>query len=153
LRLFLSHPAWTTRKKRAPLRSVIDVSGLAGVMLALLFLMIFGEMYPMYRHLLPVDMAVTLHSSPLPNAERDDAVTIAITRDGTLYLNHTRILPADLPEQLRDMMHDNENKTVYVKADARVKYGDVKVALDGIRSANVRNIAFLTESARAASTP
>lgn len=153
MRLFVSPPAWTTRKKRTALRSSIDVSGFAGVMLALLFLMIFGEMYPMHRHLLPVDMAVTRHSSPLPNAERDDAVTIAITRDGTLYVNHTRILPADLPEQLRDLMHDNENKTVYVKADARVKYGDVKIALDGIRSANVKNIAFLTENARAVSTP
>ena len=146
---------WTpsAKQKRARLRSVIDVSGFAGVMLALLFLMIFGEMYPMHPWSLPVDMAFARHSTLQPNAEREDAVIVGITRDGTLYVNSTRILPTDLPDVLRDVMHDNENKTVYLKADARVKYGDVKVALDGIRRANVTNIAFLTEHPRTASTP
>jgi biopolymer transport protein TolR len=153
MRLFVREPTWTTRKKRTPLRSVIDVSGFAGVMLALLFLMMFGEMYPMHPKSLPVDMAIIRHSSSLPNAQREDAVIVTITRDGSLYLLNTRVTPADVPPQLRDLMGSREDKTVYVKADARAKYGDVKVALDAIRSANVKNIAFLTESARAVSTP
>jgi len=153
MRLFVKPPTWTTRKKRAPLRSVIDVSGFAGVMLALLFLMMFGEMYPMHPKSLPVDMAIIRHSSSLPNAQREDAVIVTITRDGSLYLLNMRVTPADVPPQLRDLIGSREDKTVYVKADARAKYGAVKVALDAIRSANVKNIAFLTESARAVSTP
>jgi biopolymer transport protein TolR len=146
---------WTpsAKHRRARLRGVIDVSGFAGVMLALLFLMMFGEMYPMHQWSLPVDMAFARHSTLQPNAEREDAVIVGITRDGTLYVNNDRVHPVDLPDVLRDVMHNNENKTIYLKADARVKYGDVKVALDAIRSANVTNIAFLTERPRPVSTP
>ena len=145
MRLFVRQPTWTTRKKRAPLRSVIDVSGFAGVVLALLFLMMFGERYPMHPKSSPVDMAMIRHSSSLPNAQREDAVIVTITRDGSLYLLNTRVTPADVPPQLRDLMGSREDKTVYVKADARAKYGDVKTVLDQIRQSGLQNITFLTE--------
>jgi biopolymer transport protein TolR len=115
-------------------------------MLALLFLMMFGEMYPMHPWSLPVDMAFARHSTLQPNAEREDAVIVGITRDGGLYVNNARVRYGDLPNVLREAMRDSEDKTVYVKADARAKYGDVKIALDSIRNANVTNIAFLTET-------
>jgi biopolymer transport protein TolR len=139
---------WTpsAKQRRAPSPSVIDVSGFAGIMLALLFLMMFGEMYPMHPRSLPVDMAVARHSTSQPNAEREDAVIVGIMRDGRLYVMNARVSPADLPAVLRDLMDSREDKTVYVKADARAKYGDVKIALDSIRGANVANIAFLTET-------
>jgi biopolymer transport protein TolR len=137
---------WTpsAKQKRARLRGVIDVSGFAGIMLALVFLMMFGEMYPMHPKSLPVDMATTRHSSSLPNAQREDALIVTITRDGRLYIYNTLVSPADLPDVLREAMRDRQDKTVYVKADARAKYGNVKVALDAIRTANATNIAFLT---------
>jgi biopolymer transport protein TolR len=139
---------WTpsAKQRRSPSPSVIDVSGFAGIMLALLFLMMFGEMYPMHPRSLPVDMAVARHSTSQPNAEREDAVIVGIMRDGRLYVMNARVSPADLPAVLRDLMGGREDKTVYVKADARAKYGDVKIALDSIRGANVANIAFLTET-------
>jgi biopolymer transport protein ExbD len=136
----------SAKQRRAPSPSVIDVSGFAGIMLALLFLMMFGEMYPMHPRSLPVDMAVARHSTSQPNAEREDAVIVGIMRDGRLYVMNARVSPADLPAVLRDLMDSREDKTVYVKADARAKYGDVKIALDSIRGANVTNIAFLTET-------
>jgi biopolymer transport protein TolR len=139
---------WTpsAKQRRARLRGVIDASGFAGIMLALLFLMMFGEMYPMHPWSLPVDMAFARHSTLQPNAEREDAVIVGITRDGGLYVNNARVRYGDLPNVLREAMRDSEDKTVYVKADARAKYGDVKIALDSIRNANVTNIAFLTET-------
>jgi biopolymer transport protein TolR len=146
---------WTpsAKQRRARLRGAIDVTGFAGVMLALLFLMMSGEMYITHPKSLPVDMASARNASSQPNARREDAVIVTITRDGSLYLMNARVTPADIPPQLRDLMGSREDKTVYVKADARAKYADVKVALDAIRSANVTNIAFLTERARAGSTP
>ena len=143
----------SARQRRAPSRSTIDVSGFAGIMLALLFLMMFGEMYPMHPKSLPVDMAFARHSTPQPNAWREDAVIVTITRDGGLYLLNTRVTPADVPPQLRDLMGSREDKTVFVRADARAKYGDVKIALDSIRAANLINIIFLTDSARVDSIP
>jgi biopolymer transport protein TolR len=126
----------------------MDVSGFAGVMLALLFLMMFGEMYPMHPKSLPVDMAFARHSTSQANAEREDAVIVGIMRDGRLYVMNAVVNPVDLPNVLGEVMARSNDKTVYVKADARAKYGAVKVALDAIRSANVTNIVFLTEPSR-----
>jgi biopolymer transport protein ExbD len=43
-------------------------------------------------------------------------------------------------------MRDRQDKTVYMKADARAKHGNGKVSLDAIRSANATNIALFTET-------
>ena len=117
-------------------------------MLALVFLMIFGlgYGYPMYPRYAPVDMAVTEHSTLQPSARREDALEVAITRDGTVYFRNHKILPADLPKLLRQAVHDGAEKTVYVKADARVEYGDVKAVLDQINQSGLQNIALLTET-------
>jgi biopolymer transport protein TolR len=145
MRLFVRPPSWTTRKKRAPLLSMIDVSAFASVMLALLFLMMFGLGYPMHPRTAPVDMSVTQHSTLQPGARREDALEVAIARDGAAYFRNHRILPADLPNALREAARKGAEKTVYVKADARAKYGDVKAVLDQIRQSGLQDITFLTD--------
>jgi biopolymer transport protein ExbD len=57
---------WTpsAKQRRARLRGAIDVTGFAGVMLALLFLMMSGEMYITHPKSLPVDMASASNASP-----------------------------------------------------------------------------------------
>jgi biopolymer transport protein TolR len=152
MRLFVRHPAWTTRKKRTPLRSVIDVSAFASVMLALLFLMMFGLRYPMHPRTAPVDMSFAQNSTLQPGARREDALEVTIARDGTVFFRNQRILLTDLPDALREAARDGTPKTVYVKADARAKYGDVKIVLDQIRQSGLQNITFLTNHP-AASTP
>jgi biopolymer transport protein TolR len=110
-------------------------------------------MYPIHPRSLPVDMAFALHSTLQPNARREDAVIVGIARDGGLYVNNSRVRSDDLPDVLREAMRESAGKTVYVKADARARYADVKIALDSIRAANVTNIVFLTERPPARSTP
>ena len=146
---------WTpsAKQRRAPSRSVIDVSGFAGIMLALLFLMMFGLFYPGHPLQAPVDTPVTQHSTLQPGASREDVMEIAIARDGMVYFRNRRILLADIPDVLHEAVRDGAEKTVYVKADARAKYGDVKTALDQIRQSGLQNITFLTEHPRAVSTP
>lgn len=94
---------------------------------------------------IPVDMTRTKHSTPRPGAERDDSLVVVVTRDGTTYVANARVLPADLSNVLRQAVRDGAQKTVYVKADARARYGDVKAALDQIRLAGLQNIVLLTE--------
>jgi biopolymer transport protein ExbD len=145
MRLFVKPPAWTTRKNRdARLRTSIDISAILSVLLALAFLIMLGNSYPTHRHSLPVDMPVTQHSTMQPGAERDDSLVVVVTRDGSVYFSNYRLAPADLPNALRDAASGRAEKTVYVKADARAKYGDVKAVLNQIRQSGLQNITFLT---------
>jgi biopolymer transport protein ExbD len=146
MRLFIRPIAGTAiEKRRTPPPSTIDVSAFVSVMFALLFLLMFGNMYPMHPRYAPADVPVTAHSRLQPGAPREDALEVAITRDGQVYFRNQHILPAELPDALRDGARHGAEKIVYVKVDARAKYGDVKAVLDQIRQSGLQNIAFLTE--------
>jgi biopolymer transport protein TolR len=145
MRLFVSPPSWTTRKNRgARSRTSIDLTPFLSIMVVLLFIVMFGNLYPIHRPQAPADIPMTAHSTLQPAALREDALEVAITRDGTVYFRNHHILPADLPDTLREAARNGAEKTVYVKADARAKYGDVKAALDLIRQSGLQNITFLT---------
>ena len=146
MRLFVRHPAWTTRKKRdVRPRTSIDLAALLSVLFALVFIVVFGNLYPTHRHELPVDMPVLAQSTPQPAATRDDASIVTVTRDGSVYFRNARVSPDELLTALREAARDNPQKTIYVKADARAKYGDVKAVLDQIRQSGLQNITLLTE--------
>jgi len=143
-----SKPQWrpSLAKRRARVRSVIDVSAFAGVVLALLFLFLPLEVHhPRY---IPADLPTTYHSPFKPDALRDDALIVTITRDGSLYFRNTRISLEILPDSLREALRDGTQKTVYISADSRAKYANVKAVVDRIRDSGVTNITFLAASSR-----
>jgi biopolymer transport protein ExbD len=153
MRLFVKPLAWTTRKHRTSSPHLsIDLAGFMSVILALAFFLMFGNLYQRRPHSLPVDIPITQHATMQPGAVQDDSLIVTVTRDGTVYLLNTRILPADLPNAIRDLANGSTEKTIYVNADARAKYGDVKVVLDQIRQSGLQNITFLTNHP-AAATP
>jgi biopolymer transport protein TolR len=146
---------WTPsgKRRRIPPVSMLDVTGFAAVMLALLFLMMFGLGYPMHPRVAPVDMSVAQHSTLQPAANREDVMEVAIARDGTVFFRNRKILIAEIPDVLHEAVRNGAEKTVYVKADARAKYGDVKTVIDQIRQSGLQNITFLTEHLDPVSTP
>ena len=120
-----------------------NVIPMADIMLVLLI--IFMVVTPMLQKTLPVDMARVNNAREMQDADKDDAIIVAVTRDGTIYLKNTRISKDDITGQVKDMIANRLDKTVYVKSDARAKYGDVVAVVDEIRSAGVDQLGLLTE--------
>ena len=81
------------------------------------------------------------------------AIVVAITRDGAIYLGHTATRKEDLTGQVKDRISNRLDKTVYVKSDARAKYGDVVAVVDEIRSAGVDQLGLLTEKNQGSKAP
>ncbi len=79
------------------------------------------------------------------DAQKDDAIIVAVTRDGQLYLGRNRINLDQITTSVKDLISDRPDKTVYVRSDARAKYGDVVKAVDEVRSAGVDTLGLLTE--------
>src|SRR5206468_11662184 len=100
---------------------------------------------PMLQKNMPVDMARTDTARDMQDADKDDAIVVAITRDGAIYLGHTATRTEELSGQGKDRISNRLVKTVYVKSDARAKYGDVVAVVDEIRSAGVDQLGLLTE--------
>jgi len=128
---------------RGEVNSEINVTPMADVMLVLLI--IFMVVTPMLQKGQSVDLARTRNPVDMKEADRDDAVLVAITRDGKFYLNQDRVNIDDLAAKVNDLLATRLEKTVFVKSDFRAKYGDVVQVVDGIRNAGVDRVGLLTE--------
>jgi len=134
-----------------PQMSAPNVIPMADIMLVLLI--IFMVVTPMLQKTTPVDLAMTNNAHEMQDADKDDAIVVAITRDGSIYLKNTRTAKENITDQIKDLISTRLDKTVYVKSDARAKYGDVVAVVDEIRSAGVDQLGLLTEKAQKAAAP
>jgi biopolymer transport protein ExbD len=131
--------------KRVQLGVVADINVTPMVDVMLVLLIIFIVITPMLSKGITVDMAKTKNPSPMQNADKEDAVLVAVTRDGKTYLG-TTLMPADqLPGKVKDLLTNKLDKTVYVRADARARYEKVAEVVDNLRAAGVDQLGLLTE--------
>jgi biopolymer transport protein TolR len=131
--------------------STPNVIPMADIMLVLLI--IFMVVTPMLQKGKQVDMASVNNTHDMQAADKDDAIIVAITRDGKIFLGTTMTAKEDLTNQIKDRISNRLDKTVFVKSDARAKYGDVVGAVDEIRSAGVDQLGLLTERSHSANEP
>jgi biopolymer transport protein ExbD len=127
--------------------STPNVIPMADVMLVLLI--IFMVITPMLQKGVSVDLAQVTNTREMQDADKDDAIVVAITRDSKIFLGNTQMNKEDLTGQIKDRISNRLDKTVFVKSDSRAKYGDVVAVVDEIRSAGVDQLGLLTEKARA----
>jgi len=123
--------------------SDINVTPLVDVMLVLLI--IFMVITPMLQKGVSVDLARVRNPRMMQAADKEDATVLAVTRDGKAYLGADTITLDKITAQVKDRVADKLDKTVYIKSDARAKYGDVVTVVDAVRAAGVDAIGLLAE--------
>ena len=128
---------------RGQVTSEINVTPMADVMLVLLI--IFMVVTPMLQKGVRVELANTANPVDMKAADREDAVLVAVTRDGSFYLGKERVKIEDLASKINYLLAGRIDKTVFVKSDRRAKYGDVVEVVNNIREAGVDKVGLLTE--------
>jgi biopolymer transport protein ExbD/biopolymer transport protein TolR len=108
---------------------------------------------PMLQKGVSVDMAKVNNAEDMQNADKDDAIILAVQRDGSLYLGSKKIQLSEITTAVKDQISNRLDKTVFVRSDARAKYGDVVKAVDEVRSAGVDNLGLLTEKNQKSGAP
>src|SRR5216683_2924385 len=131
------------KPQAGPQMAAPNVIPMADIMLVLLI--IFMVVTPMLQKTHQVDLASVKNTRDMKDADKDDAIVVAVTRDGNLYMGNTKIAKEEITGQIKDRLANKLDKTVYVKSDARAKYGDVVAIVDEIRSAGVDQLGLLTE--------
>src|SRR6201998_1664210 len=139
------------RPQAGPQMAAPNVIPMADIMLVLLI--IFMVVTPMLQKTHQVDLASAKNARDMKDADKDDAIVVAVTRDGSLYMGNTKIAKEEITGQIKDRIANKLDKTVYVKSDARAKYGDVVAVVDEIRSAGVDQLGLLTERAQSKTPP
>jgi biopolymer transport protein TolR len=133
----------TVRDEGRKVNSNINVTPMVDVMLVLLI--IFMVITPMLQNKVAIDLAKAENSVAMPDADKEDAVVVAVTRDGSVYLGQNRVDPGELGSMVRDKLADKTDKTIYVRADARAQYKVVEEAIDDVRTAGVEEVGLLTQ--------
>jgi biopolymer transport protein ExbD len=134
------------RNEGAKVNSNINVTPMVDVMLVLLI--IFMVITPMLQKSRPVDLVRTNNPIPMQDADKEDAIIIAVQRDGKIFFDTTIVGPDELTQKVKDRIANRVDKRVYVKADARAKYKSVVEVVDNVRSAGVSELGLLTEQKR-----
>ena len=135
--------ALAKRNVGANVNSDINVTPMVDVMLVLLI--IFMVITPMLQKGTSVDMAKVNNPTPMADADKEDALLVSVTRDGTVYFGSDKVQVDSLTGKVKDRLTNRTDKRVYVKADARAHFGNVVGVVDAVRSAGVDDLGLLTD--------
>jgi len=141
--------AQAVRAEGKKVNSNINVTPMVDVMLVLLI--IFMVITPMLNNKVNVDLPKVTAATVMENANKEDAITVAVTRDGKVFLGGDLVAQSDIGQKIQDLIAKktdkdvNADKSVYLRADTRANYGKVMDTIDGIRVAGVSQLNLLTD--------
>jgi biopolymer transport protein TolR len=141
----------SVRDEGSKVNSNINVTPMVDVMLVLLI--IFMVITPMLQNKVNIDLAKTDNPTAMPDADKEDAIVVAVTRDGRLFLGQNPVAAGELGGKVRDMLGEKPGKQIFVRADARAKFLDVENAIDDVRTAGVDSVGLLTEKRQTPGAP
>jgi biopolymer transport protein ExbD len=125
--------------------SIADINVTPMVDIMLVLLIIFMVVTPLLQKGVSVDLAKTKNPREMREADRDDAIVVAVTRDAKIYIGADQVPIIDnLGPKVKDMLAAKIDKTVYIKSDRRARYGDVVDVVDIVRAAGVDTLGLLT---------
>jgi biopolymer transport protein ExbD len=131
------------KKKALPPVADINVTPMVDVMLVMLI--IFMVITPMLSKGVSVDKVKTKNPIAMQAADKEDAVVVAVTRDGGVFLGSTKMNPEDIPPKVKDLLTNRLDKTCYLNADSRAKYDKVVSVVNNMRAGGVDQLGLLTE--------
>ena len=135
--------AQALRAEGKKVSSNINVTPMVDVMLVLLI--IFMVITPMLQNKVAVDMAKVDNPTAMPDADKEDAIVVAITKDGSVFLGQNKVAANELGGLVRAKLEGTPGTTIYVRADARAQYRGVEDAIDAVRTAGVDDVGLLTQ--------
>jgi biopolymer transport protein TolR len=135
------------REEGKKVNSNINVTPMVDVMLVLLI--IFMVITPMLNNKVQLDLPKVSAATVMENANKEDAIVVAVTRDGKTFLGGDQVSLADLGsrvgEKITAKKDPTADKTVYLRADNRANYGKVMDTIDAVRTAGVSQLGLITE--------
>jgi biopolymer transport protein TolR len=131
------------RNEGSKVNANINVTPMVDVMLVLLI--IFMVITPMLQNKVAIDMAQVDNAVAMPDADKEDAIVVAITRDGGVFLGQDKVATSELGRMVTEKLSDKPGKTIFIRADARAQYRAVEDAIDAVRTAGVEDVGLLTQ--------
>ena len=122
-------------------KSDINVTPLCDVMLVLLIIMMIVA--PLLQQ--GVSVQLPQASNTVDKPETQGQTVIAIAKDKAMYLNAKPIRESELATKINELLENQKEKIVLIKADTDARYSAVMEAMDALRDAQIEDIALITD--------
>jgi biopolymer transport protein TolR len=126
------------------IKSDINVTPLVDVMLVLLIIMMLVA--PMLQQ--GVSLKLPIATNTVDKPETQGQTVIAIGRDKQTYLNSKLVQEGELATRVNELLENQHEKLVIIKADEEVEYSAVMAAMDQLRQAGIEDIGLITDRNR-----
>ena len=126
-------------------KSDINVTPLCDVMLVLLIIMMIVA--PLLQQGVSVKLPQANNTSDKP--ETQGQTVIAIAKDKAMYLNAKPVGEQELGQKINELLENQKEKVVLIKADEEVEYSAVMAAMDQLRQAGIEDIGLVTDPKKA----
>jgi len=130
------------RRAAQPL-SEINVTPFVDVMLVLL--VIFMITAPMMHQGIDVDLPDTTTQAL---RVRNEPLILTVRKDGAIYLNRTEVPASELQAKLEAIFEGQDEREIFLRADAAAPYGRVAQAMAAARESGARKLGMVTEPER-----
>jgi len=132
------------KPKAGEVMAAPNIIPMADIMLVLLI--IFMVVTPMIQKGASVERATVDNPKDMQDADKEDAIVVAVTRDGSIFVGSQKVDQSQLTNLLKDKLAAKQgDKTVFLNSDKNALYGKVVAVVDEIRSAGVDQLGLLTE--------
>ena len=122
-------------------KSDINVTPLVDVMLVLLIIMMLVA--PMLQKGVDVKLPQAANTTDKPETQGQTVVGIQANKQ--VFLNSVPVRASDLGNRVADLMSNQTEKVVLIKADEDVDYGTVMETMDNLRAAGIEDMGLITD--------
>jgi len=129
-------------------KSDINVTPLVDVCLVLLI--IFMVVTPMLQKGVNITLPPALAAEKKPDSA--NTLTVSITKDNRIFIERDPVSKDGFLAAMQEIHERSPEKTIYVKADKFLKYGDVKEVMLQVNQAGFERVGLLTEPKSEAET-
>ena len=129
------------RSSKEPM-SEINVTPFVDVMLVLLI--IFMVAAPLLTVGVEIELPKT-SAKALPT-EKEEPLTLSLTKDKELYLQDTKIEFSELIPKLKQIAEQRNDNRIFIRADGANNYSTIMEIMGALNSSNFSNISLVTES-------
>ena len=131
-----------SKKGSNRLMSEINVTPFVDVMLVLLI--IFMVAAPLLTVGVEIELPKT-SARALPT-EKEQPLTLSLTKDKELYLQDTKIEFSELIPKLKQIAQQRNDNRIFIRADGTNNYSTIMEIMGALNSSNFSNISLVTES-------
>ena len=122
-------------------KSDINVTPLVDVMLVLLIIMMLVA--PMLQKGVDVKLPQAANTTDKP--ETQGQTVVGIQANKAVFLNSVPVRQQDLGSRVADLVSNQAEKVVLIKADQDVDYGTVMETMDNLRAAGIEDMGLITD--------